>query len=132
MLKDSDLFRLVLDEVEKTLSLVDLEIARGFAELVPDAQARDEIFDLIKQEYELSVAMVLKCDRPGRTASSASPTTAAAWPSACRLLNQVSRQQIELIRRFRATAADGAEALGRLRAPAGLDQLHGQRLGWTG
>ena len=36
MFERSDLFRLVLDEVEKTLSVVDLEIARGFAELVPE------------------------------------------------------------------------------------------------
>ena len=38
---DSRLFRLIIDEVEKTLLLVDLDIARDYASLVPDAGVRD-------------------------------------------------------------------------------------------
>ena len=38
MFNDSRLFRLIVDEVEKTLSYVDLDIAREYAELVPDAR----------------------------------------------------------------------------------------------
>ena len=37
MFADSRLFRLIVDEVEKTLSYVDLDIAREYAGLVPDA-----------------------------------------------------------------------------------------------
>ena len=44
MFSDSRLFRLIVDEVEKTLSYVDLELAREYAELVPDAGVRDEMF----------------------------------------------------------------------------------------
>ena len=36
MFADSRLFRLIVDEVEKTLSYVDLELAREYAALVPD------------------------------------------------------------------------------------------------
>ena len=42
MFSDSRLFRLIVDEVEKTLSYVDLEMAREYAELVPDARVRDD------------------------------------------------------------------------------------------
>ena len=37
MFKDSRLFRLIVDELEKTLSYVDLELAREYADLVADA-----------------------------------------------------------------------------------------------
>jgi hypothetical protein len=40
MHEQSRLFRLVLDEVEKTLMLVDLQIARAYASLVEDEAAR--------------------------------------------------------------------------------------------
>ena len=36
MFNDSRLFRLIVDEVEKTLSYVDLEMAREYAALVPE------------------------------------------------------------------------------------------------
>ena len=36
MFSESRLFRLIVDEVEKTLTYVDLDIAREYADLVPD------------------------------------------------------------------------------------------------
>src|SRR5207237_2290787 len=46
MFNESRLFRLIVDEVEKTLTYVDLDIAREYAELVPDAAARGRILSL--------------------------------------------------------------------------------------
>src|SRR6185295_2152124 len=60
LFRDSRLFRLIVDEVEKTLLLVDLEIARDYANLVPDEGVRDMIFAMIEQELELTREMVLK------------------------------------------------------------------------
>ena len=37
MFKDSRLFRLIMDEVEKTLLIVDLDIARAYSGLVAEA-----------------------------------------------------------------------------------------------
>ena len=51
MFRDSRLFRLIIDEVEKTLLLVDLDIARDYAGLVAEPQVRDTIFAMIEREY---------------------------------------------------------------------------------
>ncbi|MEM7223179.1 MAG: phosphoenolpyruvate carboxylase [Pseudomonadota bacterium] len=106
MFERSALFRLVLDEVEKTLSLVNLEIARGFAELVPEETVRDEIFALVEKEYALTVAMVLRVTGQGALLERF-PNHRHRVSQRLPFLNQVSRQQIELIRRFRAAAGEG-------------------------
>ena len=107
MYRDSRLFRLIMDEVEKTLTYVDLDIAREFASLVPDAEPRDAIFGLIVDEYERTREMVL------RVTGAATP--AEQFPRFLRrlgrrlpVLNQVSRQQVQFIRQFRG-ATDEAE-----------------------
>ena len=60
MFTESRLFRLIIGEVEKTLCLVDLKIAREYAGLVADAAKRDAIFALIEQEFMLTCDMVLR------------------------------------------------------------------------
>src|SRR3954464_6459952 len=52
MFTESRLFRLIVDEVEKTLAYVDLEIAREYAELVPEASVRNNIMEMIEDEYQ--------------------------------------------------------------------------------
>jgi phosphoenolpyruvate carboxylase len=59
MFAGSRLFRLVIDEAEKSLCFVDLEVARAYAELVPDAALRERLFGMVKREFELSCRMVL-------------------------------------------------------------------------
>ncbi len=105
MYRDSRLFRLILDEVEKTLTYVDLDIAREFASLVPDPVAREGVFQLIVEEYSLTRDVVL------RLTGASSP--AEQFPRFLRrlgrrlpVLNQVSRQQVEFIRRFRDASDD--------------------------
>ena len=107
MYRDSRLFRLIMDEVEKTLTYVDLDIASEFASLVPDAEPRDAIFSLIVDEYERTREMVLRVT--GAT------TPAEQFPRFLRrlgrrlpVLNQVSRQQVQFIRQFRG-ATDESE-----------------------
>ena len=57
------MFRLIIDEVEKTLCLVDLKIAREYASSVADAAKRDTIFALIEQEFELTCDMILRISK---------------------------------------------------------------------
>ena len=108
MFRDSRLFRLIVDEVEKTLSYVDLEVAREYAELVPDPRVREAIFPLIEQEYHRTVEAVLRI--------SGAPDLAERFPRFRRklgrrlpILNQISRQQIELLRRFRESGSDTSQ-----------------------
>ncbi|GJD53274.1 Phosphoenolpyruvate carboxylase [Methylobacterium crusticola] len=103
MFAESRLFRLILDEVEKTLLTVDLAIAADYASLCPDEAARGAIFAMIEAEYRLTCAMV--------TAVSGDPAVAERFPQyrgrlAERLpvLDQVGREQVELLRRFRGEA----------------------------
>jgi phosphoenolpyruvate carboxylase len=101
MFEDSRLFRLIIDEVEKTLAVVDLEIARDYSRLVADPALRDEVFALIEREYRLTVAEVLRL--------SGSPRPGARFPDFDRrlqdrlpIINRVGRQQVALLREFRA------------------------------
>jgi phosphoenolpyruvate carboxylase len=105
MFRDSRLFRLIIDEVEKTLASVDLDIAREFAGLHPDPEVRDAIFPLVVEEFERTVAAVLRVTEGARVA--------ARFPRFLRKLgrrmptiNQAGRFQIGLLRRYRASTSE--------------------------
>ena len=105
MFNDSRLFRLIVDEVEKTLSYVDLDIAREYASLVPDASVREAIFPMIEEEYSRTVEAVLRISG-GSTLAERFPRFRRKLARRLPTLNQVSRQQIELLRRFRESGSD--------------------------
>jgi len=105
LFEGSRVFRLVIDEAEKTLAQVDLSISREYAELVEDAEIRERIFTLIEQEYRRTVEQVLKV--------SGCSLLAERFPRFRRKLvrrlptiNQVGREQVKLIKAFRAMPAD--------------------------
>jgi phosphoenolpyruvate carboxylase len=101
MFRAFPLFRLVIDEVEKTLPLVDLAIARRFAGLVPDQELRDDIFAMIEAEYGRTVLRVLRLT--GETALlDRFPNHRSRLDSRLPMLNRASRQQVELLRRVRS------------------------------
>jgi phosphoenolpyruvate carboxylase len=100
MFEDSRLFRLIIDEVEKTLLFVDLDIARDYASLVEDASVRDAILPMIEQELRLTRDMVLKVSGGAEIAERFADyraRLAARLPA----VNEVNRMQVELLRRFR-------------------------------
>jgi phosphoenolpyruvate carboxylase len=105
MFEGSRLFRLIVDEVEKTLSYVDLEIARLYAELCPDPAVRDAVFACIEAEYRRTVQMVLTVSG-GRELAERFPRFRRRLVRRLPTINQVSRQQVELLRRFRAAQRD--------------------------
>ena len=105
MFKDSRLFRLIIDEVEKTLLIVDLDIARDYASLVEDARVRDAVLPMIEQELQLTREMVLKVSGGARIAERFADyraRLAARLPA----VNEVNRMQVELLRRFRGAASE--------------------------
>jgi phosphoenolpyruvate carboxylase len=101
MFRDSRLFRLIMDEVEKTLLMVDLEIARDYASLVPDGAARENIFAMIEAEYRLTCEMALRVSGD-RALAERFPLFRDRLNERLPTINQVSREQVELLRRFRA------------------------------
>ncbi len=107
MFERSRLFRLILDEVEKTLAHVDLRAAREYAGLVPDPAVRERIFGLIEDEYRRTVAATLRITGAAQPAERF-PLFRRRLARRLQTINQVSRQQVELLRRFRA-ARDEAE-----------------------
>lgn len=101
MFRDSRLFRTVMDEVEKTLLAVDLDIARAYAALLPDAALRESIFNRIEREYRLTCEMVLQVSGESLIAERF-PQYRRRLARRLQTLNQVSREQIGLLRQFRA------------------------------
>jgi phosphoenolpyruvate carboxylase len=105
MFSDSRLFRLIVDEVEKTLSYVDLDIAREYAELVPESAVGEAIFPMIEEEYHKTVEAVLRISG-GRELAERFPRFRRKLARRMPTLNQVSRQQIALLRWFRESGGD--------------------------
>jgi phosphoenolpyruvate carboxylase len=105
MFTESRLFRLIVDEVEKTLTYVDLDIAREFADLVPDSGVRTSILGMVEEEYQRTVEAVLRISG-GKELVERYPRFRRRLARRLPTINQVSRQQIELLRRFRESGGD--------------------------
>jgi len=106
MYQEYPLFRLIADEVEKTLLRVDLDTARGYVELVSDRTLADAVFSRVTAEYERTVEQMLWLSGSTMLCESKPPhreRVEQRWP----VLASVGRQQVELIRRFRGLGASG-------------------------
>jgi phosphoenolpyruvate carboxylase len=53
-------FTMLLDNAQQSLAKADMYIAARYASLVESKHVRETVFEMIRQEYELSVAMVLE------------------------------------------------------------------------
>jgi phosphoenolpyruvate carboxylase len=124
------LFRLVIDEVEKTLPLVDLSIARRFADLVGDFAAREQIIGMIENEYHCAVRCLLGVT--GETVLlERFPNYRSRLESRLPMLNRASCLQAELLGRVRLRQT-GSEADEEL-VPLLLSiNCVAAGLGWTG
>jgi phosphoenolpyruvate carboxylase len=131
MFRESRLFRLIMDEVEKTLTQVDLGVAREYARLVPEAALRDEIYLLIEEEYHRTVRAVLRISG-GRELCERFPRSRRRLSRRIAIINQVGYEQVKLIRKFRQlkeTPEGGQEQL----VPLLLSiNCVASALGWTG
>jgi phosphoenolpyruvate carboxylase len=102
MFDESPLFRLIVDEVEKTLAVVDLDIAREYSQLVADAGVREQVFGMIAREYDITRAQILRLSGT-RGLAERFPEYRQKLDHRLPVVNQVSRQQVSLLRAFRMT-----------------------------
>ncbi|MGH7538260.1 MAG: phosphoenolpyruvate carboxylase [Gemmatimonadales bacterium] len=108
MFNEFRLFRLIIDEVEKTLAYMDLGLAQEYAGLVTDPGVRDGVFACLEEEYHRTVAVVRRVIGGGEIAERF-PQFRLRLARRLPTLNQVNRQQIELLRRFRAAGGGTAQ-----------------------
>ena len=104
------LFRLIVDEAEKTLAYVDLDIARAYADLVADPWVRNELASLVADEYHRTVDAVRRLSGESVLAERF-PQFRERLSRRLPTLNQVNHQQIELLRRYRAGQEDALAGL---------------------
>lgn len=100
MFGECRVFRTVIDEVEKTLLAVDLDIAREFTGLIGDRALSEPIFGAIEAEYHRTCAMVLEVVDAGELAERF-PQHRRRLARRLPTMNQVSRQQLQLLQRLR-------------------------------
>ena len=100
MFRDFRLFRLIVDEAEKTLLQVDLDIAREYAGLVDDATVREAMFGMIEREYLLTSEMLLKVSG-GREIAERFPQLRSRLARKLPTIASANRQQVELLDRYR-------------------------------
>lgn len=126
MFNESRIFKLIIDEVEKSLSLVDFKVAEAYADLVEDETIRNTIFSMVKEEYDLTHKWVLQitgeeklCTRFRKFSRKLNRRSS--------VLMKAGMEQVELVKNFRASG-DEEQLVGLLLSincvSAGL--------GWTG
>jgi phosphoenolpyruvate carboxylase len=105
MYRDARLFRLILDDVERTLSHVDLPIAREYAGLVEDEAVREPIFSQVAEEYRLTSEMILRISG-GACIAERFPQFRRRLTRRLKTLNEVSREQVHLLRAHRTKSSE--------------------------
>lgn len=126
MFSKSRLFRLIVDEVEKSLFQVDMRIAGKYAALVSNQVIRDEIFGRIRQEYEQSCAAIRFLNQ-GAEIGARFPNMATRFDRVQHDLSRVHELQITLLRGIRCGSERG------LSVPL-MQSMNSisAALGWTG
>jgi len=105
MFRDARLFRLILDDVERTLLQVDLSIAGEYAGLIEDAAVREPIFSRIETEYRLTCEMILRISG-GACIAERFPQYRRRLARRLKTINAVSREQVHLLRAHRTASSD--------------------------
>ncbi|MDC0660105.1 phosphoenolpyruvate carboxylase [Leisingera sp. SS27] len=101
MFAGSPLFRLVVDEVEKTLLQSDMEIAADYATLVQDAEIRARIFGAIRKEYQFACEAILFLTGDS-SLSQRFPRLRARFGRVETMLREIHKTQVRLLREERA------------------------------
>ncbi|WP_323718602.1 phosphoenolpyruvate carboxylase [Paracoccus aminovorans] len=129
MVQDSGVFRLIVDETEKSLFHADMAVAAQYRALVGDGAVGDDIFGRIRQEYEDSCAAVTFLNG-GSPIGARFPIMATRFDRVRADLDRVHDLQIRLLRDNR----DNRDQTGQ-GVPVALMQTMNcisAALGWTG
>lgn len=126
MFNDSKVFRLIVDEIEKSLFHADMAVAAKYRALVTDGKVGDDIFGRIQQEYDDSRAAVLFLTGES-VMGQRFPNMSARFGRVRPELDRVHDLQIKLLRDNRHQPSQGV--------PVALMQTMNcisAALGWTG
>lgn len=127
MWNDSRIFRLIVDEVEKSIHMTDIDIARDYAELVTDNAVRDDIYGKIEQECRRTKDAILWLSEQDNTADRF-PILKSTTKRKAELLTHAHRLQVSLLKDYRNQGAEDG-------VPEPLLQTMNciaNGLGWTG
>ena len=105
MFREARLFRLILDDVERTLLQVDLSIAAEYAALVEDEAVRGPIYSRVVEEYRLTCRMILSISGDAGIGERF-PQFRRRLARRLKTLNEVSRAQVQLLRAHRAGSSE--------------------------
>jgi phosphoenolpyruvate carboxylase len=130
MFKNSRLFKLVIDELEKTICLVDMEVSEAYAALVKDKKLKKQVFGMIKEEYELTCKMVRKVTGEKKLGSRFKKFN-RKLQRRNRILNGVGMEQVRLVEQFRS-AKNEKEGHDDLMSLLLSINCISAGLGWTG
>ena len=127
MLSELKVFRLVLDEAEKTLHQTDMAIAARYAGLVDDEGTRRRVFDKIAAEHALTMRHVLSITGE-RGIAERFPGFRRRIGEAAPLIDRCNAWQVGLLRHHRA---DPAQRWPRVPLLLSMHCIT-TGLGWTG
>ncbi|MFK7893908.1 MAG: phosphoenolpyruvate carboxylase [Granulosicoccus sp.] len=127
MFRESEFFRLVVDETEKTLFQTDLKIAAQYSSLVENGEVRASIFDAICKEYEKSVEAI-KMIGDGGSLASRFPEFQHQFDRYAADLDSVHSLQIDLLRSARGNEQSTSVSIPLLQSMNCISSA----LGWTG
>lgn len=127
MFAKSKLFRLIVDEVEKSLYQADMDIAAAYADLVKDAGIRARIFGDIRTEYDATCTAITFLTGDDEIAHRF-PNLRARFGDRKSDLDLINRLQIRLLAASRAEKGDSGAAVPLLQSINAVSA----GLGWTG
>ncbi|MEY8827887.1 phosphoenolpyruvate carboxylase [Sedimentitalea sp. XS_ASV28] len=105
MFRHSRLFRLIVDEVEKSLYHADMDIAARYASLVSDASGRNAIFDRIRRSYDQS-CIELRALTGSSDIGKRFPNMCARFDRVRGELGRIHELQVNLLSRSRQSPRD--------------------------
>lgn len=127
MFKNCPVFRLVVDEVEKSLYQADMRIAAAYAGLVEDAELRERVLGTIQGEYETSIVYVERITGFSQLAKRF-PAFKGRADELAPLIRRTNLWQVDLLRQFRAESPTADSTVPLLLSMNCI----ASGLGWTG
>ncbi|MGB0687719.1 MAG: phosphoenolpyruvate carboxylase [Paracoccaceae bacterium] len=127
MFDHAKLFRLIVDEVEKSLFQTDMGIAADYATLVSDTAIRDAVFGKVQDEYKLACEGVLFITGSQKLAKRF-PGLKDRFGTIAPDLKRVHKLQVELLRQVRTTSQPASVSIPLLQSMNSIST----GLGWTG
>jgi phosphoenolpyruvate carboxylase len=130
MFENSKVFRLIVDEIEKSLALVNMEVASAYAGLASDQNQAMAILKMVKAEYEITRKAVLQLTGES-CLSERFPLFHSRMQLVGPLVDKTNLWQVELLKEFRS-GPDPKGSTNCLKSLMVSMNCVASGLGWTG